>query len=222
MRFVTACFGNMEDRTMLLYFLFILLGFLSGSVLYSYLLPKWLKGVDIVAQSNDKNPGTANAMKYAGTPVGFLCLLFDMLKGFLPVWLALRRVSPFCFLFSAVMAAPVLGHAFSPMMRWKGGKGIAVSFGILLAFLPDNILVFLLAGIYIVFSVVLVIHPNERRTVCVFFLFAILQLLFPHPLPIKAGVILIANVVILKNWRDAFTSNGRKSSAQIRPDKYVS
>ena len=53
---------------------FLVAGFASGSVLYSMVLPRWLRGVDVVALSDDHNPGTANAMKYAGRLVGTLCL----------------------------------------------------------------------------------------------------------------------------------------------------
>ena len=204
------------------YLLFMAMGFLSGSVLYSYLLPKWLRGIDILALSDDQNPGTANAMKFAGAPVGFLCLFMDLLKGFLPVWLALHTLSPFHPLFSLVLAAPALGHAFSPILQGKGGKAIAVSFGTLLAFLPDFILLLLLAGFYIFFSVILVIHPNERRTVATFLLFAAAQIFLPHPIPVKIGMLLIADVVIYKNWRDALgkaPSEEPEAPEPVPPDK---
>ena len=49
---------------------FIAAGFVSGSVLYSMVLPRWIKGVDVVALSDDHNPGTANAFIKAGIPCG--------------------------------------------------------------------------------------------------------------------------------------------------------
>ena len=48
---------------------YIIGGYLSGSILYSYLLPKALKGIDITAESPDGNPGTANAFTCAGIPI---------------------------------------------------------------------------------------------------------------------------------------------------------
>lgn len=68
----------------------IVTGILCGSILFSRYLPKWIKKVDIVALSEDHNPGTANAMQHAGIPVGLLCLLGDIFKGVLPVHAALR------------------------------------------------------------------------------------------------------------------------------------
>ena len=64
-------------------------GLLCGSILFGRALPKWIKGIDVTEVSNDHNPGTANAMKYAGVPVGILCLLGDLLKGALPVYVAI-------------------------------------------------------------------------------------------------------------------------------------
>ena len=91
---------------------FVAAGFFSGSILYSLILPKWIKGVDIVAVSDDHNPGTANAMKYAGKLVGSLCLICDLGKGFFPVWIAAQFLPGGAFSFALVMAAPVMGHAF--------------------------------------------------------------------------------------------------------------
>ena len=73
---------------------YIIGGYLSGSILYSYLLPKALKGIDITAESPDGNPGTANAFTCAGIPIGILVLCMELLKGYLPVHLALREVNP--------------------------------------------------------------------------------------------------------------------------------
>lgn len=90
---------------------YIIGGYLSGSILYSYLLPKALKGIDITAESPDGNPGTANAFTCAGIPIGILVLCMELLKGYLPVHLALREVNPARWSFALILAAPVFGHA---------------------------------------------------------------------------------------------------------------
>ena len=51
---------------------YILIGYLSGSILYAYLLPRYLKHVDVTEKSGDGNPGAANAFLYAGIPMGIL------------------------------------------------------------------------------------------------------------------------------------------------------
>ncbi len=131
----------------------IAVGLLCGSILFSRYLPKWIKKVDIVALSDDHNPGTANAMQYAGIPVGLLCLLGDIFKGVMPVHIALRLGLESGCLFSLIMAAPVLGHAFSLYHRGRGGKAIAVSFGVLIGLMPIHTEpIFALCSIYLFFS----------------------------------------------------------------------
>lgn len=83
---------------------YIIGGYLSGSILYSYLLPKALKGIDITAESPDGNPGTANAFTCAGIPIGILVLCMELLKGYLPVHLALREVNPARWSFALILA----------------------------------------------------------------------------------------------------------------------
>ena len=177
-------------------------GFVSGSVLYSVYLPLLIKGVDITKASEDKNPGAYNAFHYAGVPLGVLCLTCELLKGCVPVWLAARNMDVANPLFAAVMLAPVAGHAFSPHRRFHGGKGIAVSYGVLLALIPKRLIVFVLAGMYL-FSLLLPLHPNEKRTVAAFSAFAAIALLLEGPLSVKLGCLLIAALVNYKNWRDA-------------------
>ena len=150
--------------------LYSILGFLLGGVLFSYHLPKLLRGVDIVALSPDHNPGTANAVKLCGLPLGLLCLALDMAKGFLPVWLAMRRLPPDTLWLAPVLLAPVLGHALAVFYPFRGGKAVAVTFGTLLGLLPFSYAVFALALPYIFFSTIVVLHPNERRSVVSFFL----------------------------------------------------
>ena len=114
---------------------FMAVGYLMGSVLFGRILPKHFKDMDIEKVSADHNPGTANVMKYAGIPLGLLCLVLDIGKGYLPVLWAASVVGPVRLLFAGVMVAPVLGHAFPFWRDGRGGKAIAVSFGVLLGVL---------------------------------------------------------------------------------------
>ncbi len=177
-------------------------GFLSGSVLYCIYLPLAFKGIDVTKVSIDKNPGTHNAFQYAGVPLGMLCLVFELAKGYVPVMLSMKVIDPSSPAFALVMLAPVAGHAFPPLKHFHGGKGIAVSFGVLLALAPWQMVVFVLATIYLA-SLMLPIHPNEKKTVAVFSLFALIALLTVNVLSVKLGCLLIALLVGYKNWADA-------------------
>ena len=186
---------------------FVLLGFLSGSILYSQYLPWHFKRINIMEISEDHNPGTANVMKYAGVPLGIVCLVCDIGKGFVPVFLAMRFVKAQDMMAALILAAPVAGHAFSAFHRGRGGKAIAVTFGTLLGLWPDTQLFLVLCVFYLLFSVVIVIRPNERRTIFTFLCFEAVALMRAYmgklPLPISLGAIGESGIVIRKNLHDA-------------------
>lgn len=180
------------------------LGILCGSLLFGSFLPKKLKGIDVAAVSDDHNPGTANAMKHAGIPVGILCLIGDIFKGTIPVNLSIRMGLETGSLFPLIMAAPVFGHAYSLFHKGKGGKAIAVSFGVLIGLLPLHTeLLLLLCVLYIFFSTVVVIRPHARRTRVTFCLFAlgsmVLACVGVVPGRVCLGALLIACIVVSRN-----------------------
>ena len=178
-------------------------GLLSGSILFGRVLPKWLKGIDITKVSPDHNPGTANAMKYAGIPIGILCLLGDLLKGAIPVYVAICMGLITGSLFPLIMAAPVLGHACSLFYHGKGGKAIAVSFGVLIGLAPMQPELLLLLIVLYLSGSALLIRPHTRRTRITYICFAvgatILLTMQRIPLQVFLGALLISAIVIHKN-----------------------
>ncbi len=182
---------------------FVLTGFALGGVLFSYHVPKLLKGVDVTKVSKDHNPGSANAFTYAGVPIGLLCLLLELGKGFLPVFLATRRV-PYDFpLLPLVMLAPVLGHAMAPIYRFGGGKAIAPAFGSLAGLLPYSFAVGALIFFYLFFSLIWVIRPNERRSFVTFSVVAVCcvggALVTGHMIA-AVGCVLVCAIPAYKNF----------------------
>lgn len=182
----------------------IVLGVLCGSVLFGRYLPQKLKKIDVTELSGDHNPGTANAMKYAGVPVGIACLLADLMKGAVPVFLAIHMGLLTGSLFPLIMAAPVFGHAYSLFHHGKGGKAIAVSFGVLIGLSPIHAsLLILLCVLYLFCSLIVVIKPHTKRTRITFAVFAAVAVamlvLDQIPLQICVGALLIAGIVIHKN-----------------------
>ncbi len=151
--------------------LLILGGYLLGSVHFCRAVPLLVRRIDITKESADGNPGAANVFTLCGWQMGLFCLFCDMAKGFLPVFCALKWFGHDRWLFAAVMLAPALGHAFSVLHRFRGGKCIAVIFGEMVALLWFTPVGLLLAGIYIFFSVAVKIDPHSRRSVAAFTLF---------------------------------------------------
>lgn len=188
---------------MILYILFAVFGYLFGSVRFSYLIPKFFCGVDVTVVSEDHNPGTANAMKYAGVPVGVLCLMLDMGKGFLPVFFGARFLNVEAFGFSAIVAVPVLGHCFPVFHGFRGGKAVAVSFGVLIGLMWNNLIVFVLVFWYLFMCMLRFVRPNEKKSVFAFSLFTLTTLVFCilHwvPVSIFAGILLGSAAAIFRN-----------------------
>lgn len=146
--------------------IWILLGYLSGSVLFARLWGSIL-GRDVTAQSADRNPGAANAFIQGGLFMGVMTLVGDVLKGALPVALYVRtcQEAPGLVPLALVLAAPVCGHVWPCWYGFRGGKGIATTFGCLLglaALTPRPFII--LASCFIGLSCVVRVSPNYHRT----------------------------------------------------------
>ena len=112
------------------------LAYALGSVPWGLVIAKTFCGVD-PRLDGSRNTGATNVARLCGFGWGVATLACDVLKGALPVWLALR-VNPAPLFVSAVALACVLGHVFSCFMRFRGGKAVATSIGVFLplAFWP--------------------------------------------------------------------------------------
>ena len=144
--------------------IFTIFGYMSGGLLFARYFSDLFCGRDVTADTPDKNPGTYNAYTYGGFWCGALTLIFDLLKGFLPVFLFIRLSGKSLGLIP-VMAAPVIGHIFPIWHKFNGGKGIAVSFGALLGLAPDFRPVLILALTYLLFSFVFKVNPHFYRLI---------------------------------------------------------
>ncbi|MGN1024866.1 MAG: glycerol-3-phosphate acyltransferase [Faecousia sp.] len=178
---------------------YMILGYLSGSVLYARVFSRVLGKDNVYEQSKDCNPGTANAFTYGGFWCGLGTLLGDLLKGAVPVWLYLRGASSSPSLALAlVAAAPVFGHAFPVFYRFQGGKGIAATFGCLLGLLPVWQPLALFIGAFLLFSLVIRITPHFQRTIFSYLLTLICMLLTKQRPEIILGFLLITAIVCLR------------------------
>ena len=80
------------------------------------------------------NPGTSNMTRAFGIKYGLLVLLFDMAKGFGAVYLGQWIMGPLGAYLGALCA--VAGHNWPIYLKFKGGKGVATTVGVMLAFVP--------------------------------------------------------------------------------------
>lgn len=141
---------------------FILIGYISGSILYARIFGNIIAKKDITNETSDKNPGTSNAFKNGGLLCGSLTLFCDVIKGFLPVFLYCSE--DISYMLAFVLAAPVIGHIFPVFYKFRGGKGIATTFGCLLGYSSGYIALLALAFWYIFFVLIVNIKSNYHKT----------------------------------------------------------
>jgi acyl phosphate:glycerol-3-phosphate acyltransferase len=130
--------------------------YLLGSVPFGFLLAR-TRGIDIRATGSG-NIGATNVSRSLGKRLGALVLALDALKGALPI-VAVRglgldqSVDPF--VLTACGVAAISGHCFPVWLRFRGGKGVATTFGVFLAVDPLSmgLCMALFAALYAIFRV---------------------------------------------------------------------
>ena len=135
----------------------LLIGYVFGLFQTAYLYGK-LHGIDI-RQHGSGNAGTTNTLRVLGTKAGLIVLAGDCLKCMAAIWV-IRLIfggshPDTIYLLSLYAAAgAILGHNYPFYMGFKGGKGIAATAGLILAFHPY----FIVMGVVIFFGIFFTTH----------------------------------------------------------------
>jgi len=143
-------------------FLFFAFAYLLGSIPFSWVVAR-VRGVDLL-KTGSGNLGATNVYRSLGLPSAILVFFLDALKGFIPTQLALTQASPYLFhgvaLIPAIGEQPllhvlvggfaILGHTFSPFVKFKGGKGVATGLGVILALSPQVFGVLFTVGVTVI------------------------------------------------------------------------
>ncbi len=121
------------------------LSYLLGAVPIAYLFVKAIKGIDI-REYGSGNVGATNALRVLGKMPGFLVLFLDILKGFLAVTLLGHIFLKFSGMSPEIIRpvfglAVVSGHVFNVFLKFKGGRGVSTSLGVLLGVAPESALI---------------------------------------------------------------------------------
>lgn len=145
--------------------LFCLIGYLVGAIPFSWLIVRWVKGIDLRTVGSG-NLGSTNAMRVLGAKRGIAVQALDIAKGWLPValpslilegggsWIAtfdgpdgpaFAAEIPFPvseeYAGLAIGICAVLGHMFPVYLKFRGGKGVNTCIGVFLALAPKAVLV---------------------------------------------------------------------------------
>lgn len=178
---------------------YALAGYFLGSILFARVFGRLFGRGDVTKDSKDGNPGTANAFQYGGFWCGVLTMCGDMAKGFLPVFLFVHLHHPTeTIAVAVVIAAPVIGHIFPIFFHFKGGKGIATTFGCLLGLLPAVYPVAALAVPFLFFSLIIRVTPHLYRTILTYVCAVILMFFLNVGASTWLGFFIITLVVLFR------------------------
>ena len=113
-----------------------IIAYLIGSVNFSVILSKKMAGFD-VREKGSGNAGTTNMLRSVGKKAAAITLVCDILKGLISILIAMAigkifKGSNGALLVQVAGVAVIIGHTFPIFFKFKGGKGVATSLGVLI------------------------------------------------------------------------------------------
>ncbi|ACI21242.1 MULTISPECIES: glycerol-3-phosphate 1-O-acyltransferase PlsY [Thermodesulfovibrio] len=172
-----------------------LFAFFFGSIPWGYIIGK-LKGIDL-RHVGSGNIGTTNVLRAIGKKEALITLLLDISKGAIPV-LVVKIIPSYgdnLFLIGLVGIFSILGHCYTPFLKFKGGKGVATSIGVLLAYMP-------LAGLITILIWIITFKISKISSLSALISFALLPMnvfLLDYPEEIKFFAFLFTTVIYLRH-----------------------
>ncbi|KSU86022.1 acyl-phosphate glycerol 3-phosphate acyltransferase [Fictibacillus enclensis] len=167
--------------------------YLLGSISFSYIITKGLNKGDI-RKLGSGNAGATNTLRVIGVGPAIFVLLLDVLKGIVPVWVALSLHFP---LTTAIIAGgmAIIGHNWPVYYGFKGGKGVATTIGVFVvaSFFPS-----LIAGILVILIIALTRYVSLGSIVFMI-LTPVLMFVF-RSVPVEAALIAML-IGLLSIWR---------------------
>ena len=180
-----------------------LLSYAAGSISWGFLIGKF-NGLDL-RRHGSGNLGATNVRRVLGRDWGILCFVLDVLKGLIPVLvgLSITRSSEGLETLIPVIAAgaAVAGHIWPFTLRFKGGKGVATSIGVLLALAPWCVVASTLTW-YIVFVSFRYVSLASLCAAIMLPLSALALKLLPWTtvsLPVVTLLVVLALVIVIKH-----------------------
>lgn len=172
-----------------------LFAFFFGSIPWGYIIGK-LKGIDL-RQVGSGNIGTTNVLRAIGKKEALITLLLDISKGVIPV-LVVKMIPSYgdnLFLIGLAGVFSILGHCYTPFLKFKGGKGVATAIGVLLAYMP-------LAGLITILIWIITFKISKISSLSALISFALLPInvyLLNYPEEIKLFAFLFTAVIYLRH-----------------------
>ncbi len=184
--------------------LLLVLAYLIGSIPTAVWVSKWVYGIDI-REHGSGNAGATNTFRILGSKAGSVVMLGDMFKGFLAVKLSILSSytwtsEPFVNLQVFLGLAAVLGHIFPIWADFRGGKGIATLFGMILSIQP--LVAVSLVAVFVVMLVLTRYVSLSSITASIAFPLLILFIFNEHELSYRLFAIATAFLVVLTHHKN--------------------
>ena len=171
----------------------IAIGYLLGTIPSGLLVGKSLYGMDL-REHGSKNIGATNAFRVLGPKAGLMVAIPDLFKGLLAVYIAQYFGREPLFVVLAGIAA-ICGHNWSIWLKFRGGRGVGTSVGVLLMLAPKVV------GVVLVVFAVLVALTRyvSLGSVVGGIMVPFLMWYFDYPLEIKVFGIVVALFIVLRH-----------------------
>jgi glycerol-3-phosphate acyltransferase PlsY len=167
--------------------------FFIGAVPFGYIIVKILRQKDIRGIGSG-NIGATNVYRAAGAIPAIIVLLLDILKGTVAVIIC-KMITPISLFWILAGLLVISGHGFSPFLRFRGGKGVATSLGVVLAIFPKPLL--FLLPIFII--IVLLTKYVSLGSILCGMLLPIFSLLFSQDIVLRVFSLFIASFIFIKH-----------------------
>ena len=133
---------------MLLFFVLFILAYLVGSIPNALWIGKMFKNID-VREFGSGNVGATNATRVLGWKLGVMVLIFDAFKGM--IFIIIARILGLEDIYVVLIGlAAILGHSYSIYLKFKGGKAVATSLGVMLVLIPKVVMILIIVFLLIV------------------------------------------------------------------------
>ena len=172
----------------------VIFSFFFGAIPTGYLVVRALKRQDI-RRIGSGNIGSTNVARAAGSGASLITQLVDIAKGVIPVAIALTISKDFDFggarinLLTAIALASILGHDFSPFLKFRGGKGVNTTVGAFLLLAPIAVMI----GIGVFYLLRLLTPIVSVRSLALGFVIAL-----------TSSILRLPPAIILGSWISAF------------------
>jgi acyl phosphate:glycerol-3-phosphate acyltransferase len=183
----------------------LILSYLAGSIPSAVWAGKLFHGIDI-REHGSGNAGATNTIRVLGWKTGVPVLIFDLAKGWLagslPLFLnaAPEGSSQVLALQIACGVAAIIGHVFPVLAGFRGGKGVATTFGVLLSLQP--LLTLTCAGIFL--AVLLISRYVSLSSIIAGIMFPVLLMTVFHTpsLLFRIFSVVIAVALVVTHWKN--------------------